>query len=50
MTDYIILAVVALIILAIVLFIRRKKKQSCIACIGCPHSDTCGKDGCSSVS
>lgn len=41
MTDILILAVIALILGAIVLYIYKEKKRG-TKCIGCPHAKTCG--------
>ena len=46
--DYLILAVIVLILGSVILFIRRQKKKG-VKCIGCPDAKTCsGKcSGCS---
>ena len=41
MANFIILAVVAAIICAVVLYIRKEKKAG-VKCIGCPDAKTCG--------
>ena len=41
MTDILILAVIALILGAIVLYIYKEKKRG-TKCIGCPRAKTCG--------
>jgi len=38
--DFIVLGIVALIITAIVMYIRKKKKKG-MMCIGCPDSGKC---------
>jgi hypothetical protein len=40
MTDFLILAVVAAIVTASILYIRKQKKSGA-KCIGCPHSRSC---------
>ena len=51
MTDFIVLTVIALIITAAVLYIRKAKKSGA-KCIGCPDSRTCGGNcaGCTGCS
>jgi len=44
MIDFLIILLVAVIIGAIVFYIRREKKKGA-RCIGCPHAATCGKAG-----
>ena len=48
MVDFLILAVVAAIVTAIILYIRKEKKSGA-KCIGCPHSRSCSGNcaGCS---
>ena len=41
MIDLIVIAVVALIVGAAALYIRREKKQG-NPCFGCPHAKSCG--------
>ena len=41
MTDFIILTVGAVIILAAAAYIRREKKKG-KRCVGCPHAGSCG--------
>jgi len=51
MIDFLIILLVAVIIGAIVFYIRREKKKGA-RCIGCPHAGTCsghcsgGSDSC----
>ena len=44
MTDFIIILLVAVMIGAIIFYIRAEKKKG-TKCIGCPHAATCGKAG-----
>ena len=44
MTDFIIILLVAMMIGAIIFYIRAEKKKG-TKCIGCPHAATCGKAG-----
>ena len=47
MGDYIALAVVAIIVVAAVIYIIKQKKSGA-GCIGCPHANMCpSKGGCS---
>ncbi len=46
MTDIILIAIIAVILTAAAAYVIRAKKQG-QKCIGCPHSGSCGKDGCS---
>jgi hypothetical protein len=39
--DYIIIAIIALILGGVIFFIRREKKKG-VKCIGCPHAGKCG--------
>ena len=45
--DYIVLAVITVIVTAIVYFIVRQKKKG-VKCIGCPHSKSCSSCNCNS--
>lgn len=47
MIDFLILFLIAAIVTAIVLYIRREKKRGA-KCIGCPHASTCGGSCCGS--
>lgn len=49
MTNFIILAIVLILVGAAVHYIRKEKKRG-VTCIGCPAAGTCGKNhdgGCS---
>ena len=48
MADFLIIALVAAIIIAIACYIRKEKKRG-VQCIGCPDAKTCGGNcaGCS---
>ena len=41
MIDYIIIAILAVVVTAIICYIVRAKRRG-QACIGCPHSKQCG--------
>ena len=43
MENYIILALLAFIIIAAVVYVVRAKKKG-VKCVGCPHANTCGKN------
>ncbi len=40
--DYLILAIVAICVIAAILYIRKEKKRG-VKCIGCPSAGTCGQ-------
>lgn len=44
MVDFIVIAVLGMIVGAAVLYIRKEKKKG-VTCIGCPNAATCGKCG-----
>lgn len=44
MVDFIVIAVLGMIVGAAVLYIRKEKKKG-VTCIGCPHAASCGKCG-----
>lgn len=44
MADVILLLVLAVIVGAAILYIRKEKKKG-VTCIGCPYAATCGKNG-----
>ena len=43
MTDFIAIVVLAVIIIAAALYIRKAKKSG-VKCIGCPHGASCGSN------
>ena len=45
MTDLIVGLLVAVIVGAALLYIRKEKKKGAV-CIGCPHAGSCGKTKC----
>lgn len=45
LTDYLIIGVIAIIIGLAILYIIHAKKSG-QKCVGCPHSKTCGSNGC----
>ena len=52
MVDFIVMLVIAMAVMAAVLYIRNQKKKG-VTCIGCPHAGTCAKKaqgGCGSDS
>lgn len=44
MADIILILVLAAIVGAAILYIRKEKKKG-VTCIGCPYAATCGKNG-----
>lgn len=44
MTDFIVVVVLAVIVGAAVIYIKKAKKSG-VKCIGCPHSGSCGTKG-----
>ena len=42
MVDFIVMLVIAMAVMAAVLYIRNQKKKG-VTCIGCPHAGTCAK-------
>lgn len=44
MVDFIVIAVLGIVVGTAVLYIRKEKKKG-VTCIGCPHAATCGKCG-----
>jgi hypothetical protein len=40
--DFIVMLIIALLVLAAILYIRREKKRG-VTCIGCPHAGECAK-------
>lgn len=44
MVDFIVIAVLGVIVGAAVLYIRKEKKKG-VTCIGCPNAATCAKCG-----
>ena len=42
MTDFVVVIVLALIVGAAVIYIKKAKKKG-VNCIGCPHSGKCGQ-------
>lgn len=42
MTDFIVIAIICIIVGAAVGYIQKEKKKG-VACIGCPHGGTCAK-------
>lgn len=44
MADVILILVLAVIVGAAILYIRKEKKKG-VKCIGCPYAATCGKNG-----
>lgn len=46
MTDFLVAAVIVLIVGAASLYIYKAKKSG-VKCIGCPHAQSCGKKQCS---
>lgn len=49
LTDIIVIAIIAVIIGAICLYLRAQKKKG-VKCIGCPHSKGCsGNCGCNNT-
>lgn len=47
MTNIVVLLVIALIVGAAILYIRREKKRG-VKCVGCPYSGTCSSGKCQS--
>ena len=45
MTDFLVAAVLALIVGGAVLYIYKEKKRG-VVCIGCPHAEACAKKHC----
>ena len=45
MTDIMVGLLVAVIVGAALLYIRKEKKKGAV-CIGCPNADSCGKSKC----
>lgn len=46
MGDYIVLTILTIVIIAILIYLYRAKKNGQI-CIGCPHSKQCAEKSCS---
>jgi len=46
MTDFLVVAVIALIVGGASMYIYKEKKNGA-KCIGCPHAKSCGKNQCS---
>lgn len=44
MVDFIVVAVLGVIVGAAILYIRKEKKKG-VTCIGCPHAAACAKCG-----
>ncbi len=45
MGDYIVLGIVAVVLVAAIIYIVKQKKSG-VKCIGCPHSSKCGSCNC----